>query len=324
MNIETAQVNSSATPSATATAPKITNPSTSFQDLLSGLSASDITIKKTPSEADIKAKEQERKMEVLLDLMEKLMGEKPVIAKDDVVDISGENTGSMSVTLSDAGFERLRQSLEGNTKISDKSTVTVSPTLIQISSKPATASVPSVVAVTPKVIQPSASIPQSKRVDPIVITIGKASASLRGDNIDFDIDGNGTNENMAVLGQNDYLLSLDKSKNGIIDNGRELFGPSSGNGFLELGFLDSNHDNKIDNSDMNFNNLRLLEFSSTKQQFLHTLSSKGVESIYLSTSKTITQLSDENGNLRAEITEKGTVKLGNNSAGVVQHLDFFT
>lgn len=322
MKVETAQVNSSAATSSSAV--KNPNSSANFNNLLDLLTSSDITISKTLSEEEIRAREQKRKTEILLDLVERLTGEKPELSLDDVIDISGENTGAMNVTLNSSGFDKLRQTLEANPKIPAETNVSISPTLIQISGKPAETPSQSTTTIPSANTTSQPASPAPKRIDPIVISIGKSAASLRNGDISFDIDGDGTFENIALLGENDYLVAIDRNKNGIIDSGNELFGPSSGDGFLELKSLDSNNDNKLDNTDSDFGMLQLLEFSTTQKQFLHTLSAKGIENIYLNTSKTVIQLSDENKNLRAEITEKGTVRLGNNQKGAVQHLDFFT
>ena len=81
----------------------------------------------------------------------------------------------------------------------------------------------------------------------------------------FDHDANGFAESTAWVDASDGLLVRDLNGNGVVDDGRELFGSNTrlstgvlaGNGFLALADMDQNHDGVVDSSDAGFNDLRV-------------------------------------------------------------------
>jgi hypothetical protein len=97
----------------------------------------------------------------------------------------------------------------------------------------------------------------ARKVDPIALNLSGGPVSLGTGRTDFDVDGDGTADHVALPAPGTYFLALDRNGNGTIDSGLELFGPSSGNGFTELRSLDEDGNGWIDEADGGFGDLRL-------------------------------------------------------------------
>lgn len=96
-----------------------------------------------------------------------------------------------------------------------------------------------------------------KKVDPIALNLAGGPVALSSERSAFDIDSDGTAEQVALPAAGTYFLALDRNGNGTIDNGSELFGPASGNGFTELKALDSDKNGWIDEGDAAYAGLKL-------------------------------------------------------------------
>ncbi|MGZ4979303.1 MAG: hypothetical protein ACXV8O_19360 [Methylobacter sp.] len=96
-----------------------------------------------------------------------------------------------------------------------------------------------------------------KKVDPLIINFDGNAAELSQTRFEFDLDANGTTEQISTLKPGSGFLTLDKNQDGVINNGSELFGPNSGNGFSELAKYDSDNNGFIDEADPIYKNLRI-------------------------------------------------------------------
>ena len=70
--------------------------------------------------------------------------------------------------------------------------------------------------------------------DPLVLNFNAATTALGGKKISFDLDLDGTADQVRLPAAGSAFLALDRNHNGRVDDGSELFGATTGNGFAEL------------------------------------------------------------------------------------------
>lgn len=98
---------------------------------------------------------------------------------------------------------------------------------------------------------------------------------------EFDLNNDGENELIPLLKQGAGFLAYDTNDNGAIDNGSELFGPSSNDGFSELAQYDKDDNNWIDENDAVFNKLKIWQINDEGDNELVSLVDLNVGAIYL-------------------------------------------
>ncbi|MGE5582226.1 MAG: hypothetical protein ACM3X9_06780 [Bacillota bacterium] len=118
-------------------------------------------------------------------------------------------------------------------------------------------------------------------IDPLIINYDGPAASLTATKFSFDIDSNGQAEQLSFVNQGSGLLTLDLNNDGTVNNGTELFGAKSGNGFKELAAYDSDLNGWIDENDPIYNKLRIWTKDDSGKDQLFALGQKGVGAIYL-------------------------------------------
>jgi len=157
-------------------------------------------------------------------------------------------------------------------------------------------------------------------IDPLVIDFEGKGVYLSDVKIEFDLDNDGTAEQISAPSGGTGLLSYDRNGNGIIDNGSELFGPSSGNGFLELAAFDNDKNGWIDENDDVFSKLKVWETASDGTGSLSSLLDKDVGAIY--TGSAVTKYSLVNNNaMSGQIRESGIWMKESGGTGIIQEID---
>jgi len=92
--------------------------------------------------------------------------------------------------------------------------------------------------------------------DPLVLSLDGKIADLTEARVNFDIDQDGKEDSLPGLREGSGFVALDRNGNGTIDDGGELFGARSGNGFGELATLDEDGNGVLDEGDSQFSALQ--------------------------------------------------------------------
>ncbi|MBB1487732.1 hypothetical protein [Oceanospirillum sediminis] len=159
--------------------------------------------------------------------------------------------------------------------------------------------------------------------DPLVINFDAPSVGLDDNQtFRFDIDADGTVEDLAQLTSGSGFLALDRNGDGIINDGTELFGAQSGNGFADLRELDEDGDGFIDEDDSVFSQLRIWTPGEDGSGELYALLDKDVGAIYLGNTDTKFQLNraSDNENLGV-LRSSGVFLKESGGVGTVQQID---
>ncbi len=157
--------------------------------------------------------------------------------------------------------------------------------------------------------------------DPLVINIDSPMAEVSDVKIRFDLDCDGEAEEISSLSRSGYL-ALDLNEDGTINDGSELFGASSGDGFADLAGYDSDGNGWIDEADEIFRRLVVAYIREDGTQELVDLKEAGVGAIYTGSASTSFSLNDLATNEeRARIRQTGIFLYESGMAGTIQQLD---
>jgi hypothetical protein len=159
------------------------------------------------------------------------------------------------------------------------------------------------------------------KVDPLVINFNGSAAQLTDTKFSFDLDSNGQAEQLSFVQPGSGFLALDLNNDGIINNGSELFGPNSGDGFGELAKYDQDGNQWIDENDAIYNKLRIWSKDEQGQDQLIALGQQGIGAIYLGHITTSFDLKQPDNQLQGQIKSSGVYLNENGSAGTVQEID---
>lgn len=163
---------------------------------------------------------------------------------------------------------------------------------------------------------------QSNLVDPLVINLDSNIANVSDQKFMFDIDADGILDSISQLNSGSGYLALDKNGDGKINDGSELFGTKSGNGFADLAAYDDDGNGWIDENDAIWSKLLIWTKDEHGKDVLYHLKDKGVGAICLESVDTEFSLKSLKDNaLNGKIRKTGMFLYENGTAGTVQHLD---
>lgn len=158
--------------------------------------------------------------------------------------------------------------------------------------------------------------------DPLVINLDTEMATVSDQKFYFDLDADGHEEQISRLHAGSGFLALDRNGDGIINDGSELFGTASGNGFADLAQYDQDGNGWIDEADEIFSKLLIWQKDENGKDILRGLGEAGVGAIYLGNISTEFSLNSEKDNkTNAVVRQTGMFLYENGTAGTMQQID---
>ena len=157
--------------------------------------------------------------------------------------------------------------------------------------------------------------------DPLVVNLQGGNLSLSDNKYQFDLDNDGETESINFASANSGFLALDRNNNGEIDNGSELFGALTGNGFSELAVFDEDNNGFIDSGDGVFSQLLFYQKDQQGNDKLSNISNLGIGALYLGHQATPFQVKDNDNELQAAVRSSGLFINDNGTVGSLQQID---
>lgn len=161
----------------------------------------------------------------------------------------------------------------------------------------------------------------AKKVDPIVINLTSEAARLSEELFEFDLDADGRTETIPLLQHGSGYLVLDANQNGAADDGAELFGPASGNGFADLAAYDSDGNGWLDEGDAAWTKLFVW---SGGENALIPMPEANIGAIYLRSVDTQFEMKNNTDRSVAELARMGMYVRNDKTVGTVQQIDFLS
>ena len=157
--------------------------------------------------------------------------------------------------------------------------------------------------------------------DPLVINFGGSAAQLLDQRFSFDLDADGTAENINRLAAGSGFLVFDRNGDGRANDGSDLFGVKSGDGFTELAQLDGDANGWIDENDAAWSSLRVWTPAAEGAGSLRSLQEANVGAIALARVASPFALKDAANDTLGDIRSTGLYLQENGTAGTVQQVD---
>ncbi len=161
----------------------------------------------------------------------------------------------------------------------------------------------------------------NRRTDPLVIHLEGGFDHLSDAAFEFDIDGDGDTETLSFAGAGSGFLVLDKNRDGLINDGTEMFGTRTGNGFNELAEFDDDGNGFIDEGDAIYKQLKVYSRDSQGQDTLRSLEQVGVAAIGLSNGESPFVITDDYNNELGVSRRSGIFVSTTGHVGAIQQID---
>lgn len=160
-----------------------------------------------------------------------------------------------------------------------------------------------------------------RKQDPLIVNFGGTAAQLTNQRFQFDLDVDGKDDNINFATGGSGFLVFDRNGDGKINNGSELFGTRSGNGFADLNQLDDDHNGWIDENDAAYAKLEVWSKDASGQDHMQTLQEAGIGALGLANVETPFDIKNGNNELLAQIRTSGVFLMEKGGTGTLQQVD---
>ncbi len=158
--------------------------------------------------------------------------------------------------------------------------------------------------------------------DPLMINLDTDIGTVSDQKFLFDLDSDGTQEEISFAGEGSGFLALDKNGDGVINDGSELFGTASGDGFADLAAYDEDGNGWIDENDSIFSQLKVWTKDADGNDVLLDLKAADVGAIYLGNVDTEFSLKDSENRTDGVLRQTGVyLKESSGAVGTINHVD---
>ncbi len=159
--------------------------------------------------------------------------------------------------------------------------------------------------------------------DPLIINLDGDIPNLSSDSFSFDLDNDGVSDQISMLGSGSGFLALDINNDGIVNQGSELFGTITGDGFGELSAYDIDANHWIDENDSIFDKLRIwLKNEDENERELVGLGEMGIGAIFLGSSTSEFRYKTSMNQTLGEMKSCGIFLNENGTCGNISQIDF--
>jgi hypothetical protein len=160
----------------------------------------------------------------------------------------------------------------------------------------------------------------AEKIDPLVLNFSGTAAQLTDQKFAFDLDADGQADSISFV-RGAGFLTLDRNGDGIVNNGSELFGPRTGNGFSELQAYDDDGNHWIDENDSVYQQLQIWTKDAEGRDSLTSLKESHVGALYLGHVSSPFDIKNAQNELQGQVRSSSLWLTEDGQARTLQQID---